>query len=164
MTGPVTVAAGAIVIMRGRMAVNVLPAPGVLRTMTRPPCASAIFFVSASPSPVPWYVFPALAPLGYRAASVASAAAGRRAAEARPPAAVVLDLLMPEMDGFEFAERFREMEAARGVPIIIWTSKDLTAAERQRLRDSAQAVIVKRGTTAEGLVDELRACGVRDGR
>jgi CheY-like chemotaxis protein len=104
----------------------------------------------------------ALAPLGYRPLCASSAEEGLRATDAQPPAAVVLDLLMPGMDGFEFAERFREKEAARGVPIIVWTSKDLTDDDRRRLRETAQGVVMKRGTTVEDLVDELRACGVRD--
>ena len=53
--------AAVIVIMRGRITEKVLPSPGVLRTSTRPPCASASRFVSARPKPVPWYFFPALA-------------------------------------------------------------------------------------------------------
>ena len=59
-SGP-TSSAGTIVIARGRMAEKVLPSPGVLRTVTRPPSASASRFVSARPRPVPWYFFAVLA-------------------------------------------------------------------------------------------------------
>ena len=101
---------------------------------------------------------------GFEVLSAASGEAALAAAEKGLPHLAILDLLMPGMDGFEFAERFREKEAARGVPIIVWTSKDLTDADRRRLRETAQGVVMKRGGTAEDLIEELRACGVRDGR
>lgn len=68
--------------------------------------------------------------------------------------AVVLDLLMPGMDGFTFLEQFRKLPLYRQVPVLIWTSKDLTAGERQRLARSAQAIVTKGNGTA--LVAELR--------
>src|SRR4030095_12515339 len=57
--GPLSCTSDAVT--RGRTAENVLPCPGVLRTATRPPCASTISLVSASPTPVPWCRFAALA-------------------------------------------------------------------------------------------------------
>ena len=71
-------------------------------------------------------------------------AALRAAAEARP-IAVILDLIMPGVDGFEFLERFREMDAGRRTPVIIWTVKDLSAYDHSRLRETAQAIVVKGG-------------------
>ena len=49
----------------------------------------------------------------------ASSSAGR-------PALVLLDLMMPEMDGFEVLERMRREDAWRDIPVIIVTAKDLT--------------------------------------
>jgi CheY-like chemotaxis protein len=63
--------------------------------------------------------------------------------------------MMPEMDGFEFLARFRELPAARNVPVLVWTVKDLSADESARLRRSAQAVLQK-GRDKRALVDELR--------
>lgn len=63
---------------------------------------------------------------------------------------------MPEMDGFEFLRRFRATAAGRRTPIIVWTIKDLTPAERVQLLGSVQAVVEKgQGTSA--LLDEVRA-------
>ena len=57
--------------------------------------------------------------------------------------AVVLDLLMPHMDGFESLDHFRRIDKCRHTPVIVWTGKDTTAAEMERLRDSAQTIAMK---------------------
>lgn len=82
-------------------------------------------------------------------------ASGLAAAKASPPSAVLLDLLMPEMDGFEFLRQFRLTERGSNTPVIIWTVKDLTSAERARLQASAQAIITKGAGSAEALMAEL---------
>jgi signal transduction histidine kinase/DNA-binding response OmpR family regulator len=78
-------------------------------------------------------------------------------------AAVVLDLLMPGLDGFEFLERLRASADGRSIPVIVWTSKDLTVEEEERLRQSAQACIAKVGKDRD-LVDALEPYLARLGR
>jgi protein-histidine pros-kinase len=92
--------------------------------------------------------------MGYRAFCAASAEEGLLAAQAEPPAAVVVDLLMPGVDGFEFISRFRRLPAGPGVPIIVWTMKDLSQGDQARLKASAQVVLAKSGPDA--LMDQLR--------
>jgi CheY-like chemotaxis protein len=90
-----------------------------------------------------------LGQLGYPACCVSSAQEGLRTAPESRPAAVVLDLLMPGMDGFEFLDRFRRTGTGRRTPVIVWTNKDLSLHEQERLHASAQAVVLKsRGGTA----------------
>jgi CheY-like chemotaxis protein len=84
-----------------------------------------------------------LARLGYSAVCEQDPIRGLRAAIEDPPSAIVLDLLLPGMTGFEFLEQLRTTEAARSVPVIVWTSKDLAADEIARLRRSAHAVVSK---------------------
>ncbi len=96
-----------------------------------------------------------LAQLGYRAHCVASGDEGVRAARESPPLAVVLDLMMPGMDGFEFLDRFRQVPLCRRVPVIVWTVKDLSAAETARLRTSAQGVVAKGRDGGAAIMDEL---------
>ena len=79
-----------------------------------------------------------------------------RMAEADPPGIVIVDLLMPGVDGFEFVSRFRAMPAGRDVPIIVWTVKDLDAAERRRLLPSITALVSKNAGGSHALVEELR--------
>ena len=94
--------------------------------------------------------------LGYRAVCRSDAKSALQAARESPPAAVILDLMMPEIDGFEFLKRFRRTAAGRRTPVIVWTVKDLTRRERQRLEASAQAIVVKSDGGA-ALVEELGA-------
>jgi signal transduction histidine kinase/CheY-like chemotaxis protein len=60
-----------------------------------------------------------------------------------PPAVVVLDLIMPGMNGFQVLEAIRRSEAWREVPVVVVTAKDLTREERAWLRTNAKEVFHK---------------------
>ena len=78
-----------------------------------------------------------------------------RAAES-PPALVLLDLMMPEMDGFEFLEAFRSDANGRSVPVVVITAKELSEEDRQRLNGGV-AHIVKKGTQdGTAFIDDVR--------
>ena len=81
--------------------------------------------------------------LGYRTVCRPNGASALRAASKEPPAAVVLDLVMPTMTGFEFLKRFRRTSGGRHTPVIVWTGKELTDSERAELRSAANAVARK---------------------
>ena len=70
--------------------------------------------------------------------------------------AIVLDLLMPEIDGFEFLERFRAIAECRDTPVIVWTNKDLTAEDRERLQRSAQSIALKGQDGIDAVLIELQ--------
>jgi PAS domain S-box-containing protein len=95
-----------------------------------------------------------LGPLGCRVVGCLDGASAIAAAEGEAPRAVVLDLLMPIMDGFEFLVRFRAAPENRDVPIIVWTSKDLSPDELARLRASTLSIVPK-GDGAATLVEVL---------
>jgi adenylate cyclase len=59
--------------------------------------------------------------------------------------AIVLDLIMPEMDGFEFIDAIRGRAEWRDIPIVVVTSKDLTAEDKNRLTGGVERVIQKAG-------------------
>ncbi|HEY3303486.1 MAG TPA: response regulator [Candidatus Binatia bacterium] len=71
------------------------------------------------------------------------------------PAAVILDLLMPGMDGFEFLERFHRIKDTHRIPILVWTVKDLTNEDRSRLQASVQAIVTKGPNGTAQLLEEL---------
>ncbi len=72
------------------------------------------------------------------------------------PAAIILDLVMPRMDGFEFLSRLRASPAHRQVPVLIWTMKDLSTDELRRIYSGAQGVVQK-GHGASALITALGA-------
>jgi signal transduction histidine kinase/DNA-binding LacI/PurR family transcriptional regulator/CheY-like chemotaxis protein len=59
------------------------------------------------------------------------------------PDLVLLDLMMPEMDGFDVLEAMREREATRRIPVIVLTAQILTAADMARLQRGVAAVLGK---------------------
>jgi len=93
---------------------------------------------------------------GYEAECHASAQSGLQAAAEAKFNAVVLDLVMPEIDGFEFLARFREMSTCKKTPVVVWTSKDITLEDRERLRNSAQSIAPKAGFGIDAVLQELQ--------
>jgi signal transduction histidine kinase/CheY-like chemotaxis protein len=77
------------------------------------------------------------------------------AAARRRPALVLLDLLMPTMDGFEFLEAFRKDASWRDVPVVVLTAKELTDEDRHRLNGSVQRVLSKGMSNLEELLREV---------
>jgi len=73
------------------------------------------------------------------------------------PALVLLDLLMPEMDGFEFLDVLRRDDACRGIPVVVITAKTVTAEDRRRLSGGVERVLLKRALDADALLTEVRA-------
>ncbi len=70
------------------------------------------------------------------------------------PDLVLLDLMMPEMDGFEFLERLRENPEWASISVIIITAKDLSEDERHRLKRGVERIIDKNSDT-DSLLEEI---------
>jgi len=73
------------------------------------------------------------------------------------PDAIVLDLVMPGMDGFEALDLLRRLHNWHETPVFIWTSLLLTEDEVARLARSAQAILHKGGGSLDGLIGALHA-------
>jgi CheY-like chemotaxis protein len=76
---------------------------------------------------------------------------------AETPELILLDLMMPEMNGFEFIEELRKSESGFGIPIIVVTAKDLTPEERALLNGHVQDVLQKGAYSAEKLLFDVRS-------
>jgi PAS domain S-box-containing protein len=72
------------------------------------------------------------------------------------PDLILLDLLMPEMDGFAVIEALQQSPEHGDIPIIVLTAKVLSQEERKMLNTRVAAVIEKQGLTREQLLLELR--------
>ncbi len=83
--------------------------------------------------------------------------------EARRPELILLDLMMPEMDGFEFAARLRANPDWRAIPIVVLTAKDITSEDQRRLNGYVERILHKGASGQEELLaqvaDLVKSCG-----
>lgn len=84
-----------------------------------------------------------LSNLGFDAICFSDPNAALAALQRLRPAAAIVDIIMPGMDGLAFLERFRASEGSANVPVMFWTVKDLTAEERLAFRSSVDLVVQK---------------------
>jgi PAS domain S-box-containing protein len=82
--------------------------------------------------------------------------------EERVPDLILLDLQMPEVNGFQLLEKMEANERFKRIPTIVLTALDVTDEERNRLGDNVKAVIVKGGTDKSALIGQIR--GILYGR
>ena len=75
--------------------------------------------------------------------------------EARP-GVILLDLLMPRMDGFAFLDALQGDAAHVDIPVIVLTAKSLTPSEREMLQERVLGLIEKHGFDREALIREVR--------
>jgi signal transduction histidine kinase/DNA-binding response OmpR family regulator len=82
--------------------------------------------------------------LGWQATEVADGYAALDWLRQNPrPAMILLDLIMPGMDGFAFLAEIAKRGEFREIPVVVVTAKDLTAADRERLSGGAREVLTK---------------------
>jgi len=88
-----------------------------------------------------------------------TALGGRRALELMAdfqPGAILLDLLMPDVDGFEVIRRVREDESLRDTPILVLTAKELTDVDLHTLRRETASFFDKGTSWKQELLEQLR--------
>ena len=93
---------------------------------------------------------------GWQVSEAPNGRVGLERMSMQPADLVLLDLMMPEMDGFEFLDAIRHNDLWRAVPIVIVTAKDLTPADRARLNGAVQEVLYKGAYGMDDLLRELR--------
>jgi CheY-like chemotaxis protein len=98
--------------------------------------------------------------------TVTEACNGRQALECvarQPPGLILLDLMMPEMDGFEFLEELRQHPEWSSIPVVVVTAKDLTPQDRTFLTGAmflggcVKRIIQKGSYSREELLQEARS-------
>jgi DNA-binding response OmpR family regulator len=94
--------------------------------------------------------------LGYDLEHAYSGAEGLETAIRTRPDAIILDLMMPDVTGFEIAALLKEREETARVPIVVLTGKDLSAGERNRLQGKIAALVQKGHAAPSRLVAAIR--------
>ena len=98
----------------------------------------------------------ALGDLGIQALCFDRGAAALEAMREARPSAIVLDLIMPEMDGFAVLERLRQDVGMHDTPVFVWSALVLTDSEYDLLAISASAILRKGGGELESMLERLR--------
>jgi CheY-like chemotaxis protein len=95
--------------------------------------------------------------LGFKAAEATNGLKALHWLEANPPPSLILlDLMMPEMDGFAFLEAVKAKPAVRHVPVVVLTAKELSADEKQALAGRTAQVLAKHDTSIVDLAEAIR--------
>jgi CheY-like chemotaxis protein len=93
---------------------------------------------------------------GWQVTEAADGRAGLVCLDTVAPALILLDLMMPEMDGFEFMDELRRRPGGLHIPVIVVTAKELTVEDRQRLDGDVAQILQKGVFSPEDLVREVR--------
>ena len=85
----------------------------------------------------------ALEPIGWQVTEAENGQVAVEAITAARPNVIILDLMMPKMDGFEFLDELRLRPDWRDIPVVVITAKDLTEEDRNRLNGGVERIIQK---------------------
>ncbi len=108
-------------------------------------------------------VAPILEHAGYHTVTASGGREGIALAQHHLPHLVVLDLIMPEVNGFDVIAALRSDVRTRGIPVLVLTAKDLTPAERAFLEQRVQGVALKASTPPQALIEEVGRVLLRGG-
>lgn len=73
------------------------------------------------------------------------------------PDLIILDLMMPEVDGFSVLDALKQDPQTAEIPVIVVTAKELTSEEKARLQGRIHALMQKGEFMGDDLADEVRA-------
>jgi CheY-like chemotaxis protein len=125
------------------------------RAVARPERKPTVVAVDDDPLAIE-LVRASLEPEGWTVLGAATGQEGLALIRERQPSVVLLDLLMPGMDGFEVAEALRAEPDTRSVPVVILTSKSMTREDKERLQGRITYVARKAEFELSGLAGLLR--------
>jgi CheY-like chemotaxis protein len=94
---------------------------------------------------------------GWQVAEAPNGKVGLAKLDEAVPALILLDLMMPEMDGFEFMEALLRRKDRERIPVIVITAKDLTEEDRRRLNGGVERIIQKGATSQSEVLALIHA-------
>jgi len=71
------------------------------------------------------------------------------------PDLILLDLMMPEMDGFQFLTELQKTEHGSSIPVIVVTAKDLTSEDREQLSGVVEEILMKSAYERDSLLNKI---------
>lgn len=92
---------------------------------------------------------------GWPVRTAADGLEGLEAVCQEAPAVVLLDLIMPGIDGFHFLERLRELPGGRDVPVLVTTAKDISEEEEARLIALGTRAVSKHAHSMDEILAEV---------
>jgi CheY-like chemotaxis protein len=92
---------------------------------------------------------------GYEVILAGDGAAGLEQMASGSPDLVLLDLMMPGMDGFEFVEHLRTDDSLPHVPVVVLTAMEITEEDRHRLNGSVEKIIRKEALEVDALLEQI---------
>jgi len=95
-----------------------------------------------------------LADLGFRPRAASDGPKAVEALDTRLPSAIILDLMLPHLDGFQVLEHLRARLNGKDVPVVVYTAKDLTDDDRKRLNGGVVEVVTK----GSGEINHVVSC------
>jgi CheY-like chemotaxis protein len=101
-----------------------------------------------------------LQPLGWQVSEAENGQVAVHSLGVARPDVIILDLMMPKMDGFEFLDELRSRQDWQDIPVVVITSKDLTDEDRDRLNGGVERIIQKsdRDEMLRQLTREISKC------
>jgi CheY-like chemotaxis protein len=85
----------------------------------------------------------ALEPIGWNVTEAENGQIAIKSLTAARPDVIILDLMMPKMDGFEFLDELRARPDWQDIPVVVITAKELTQEDRTRLNGGVERIIQK---------------------
>jgi CheY-like chemotaxis protein len=98
----------------------------------------------------------AISEAGYSVRTAAGGLEALRLIDQARPGVILLDLMMPDMDGFEVLQRLRSNPATSNIPVVVLTAKILTSHDYERLQRDANQIIQKGSRPLEEVLNDLQ--------
>jgi CheY-like chemotaxis protein len=93
---------------------------------------------------------------GWAVTEAANGQEGLEAVASNRPTVILLDLMMPKMDGFDFITELHRRPEWRNIPIVVLTARDLSADDRRRLSGYVEKILSKGAVSREELLGKVR--------
>jgi DNA-binding response OmpR family regulator len=127
----------------------------VLENFRRPPSAQTVLVMEDDPA-TREMLRRTLEKEGWQVIEAQNGKVGLEKLDTTSPSLILLDLMMPEMDGFEFMDALRQRGQGNGMAVIVITAKDLTAEDRHRLNGGVARIIQKGATSSSEVLEMVR--------